>query len=896
MAINPYTRPVQYQYKPLGLEAFAVPLSNMQQQYDKTTMDIENEDFDLSYLPYGTDPERAKELLQTVKSKRDELAQNLIESKNYKQAAQKLLRLRKLWSEDPELQALQSNYKTFNELDKKEKERVDKGDITRDQYLEWKNRLISDYTTQGGASFKASQENREGEYNPVGRIARLKDQSQELEKVRLEIAKAQPEKATEIFDMYGIPLSEDERVHIGTTWKYKNADEIARETEKYLRRYPGFTEWASEVADYDLWNISQNPEKYKQTANSLLSSYLQDSNDFINQQRTRANKGDKSAQSYLESADFKELQENQQKITNMINTGEYDENIVQNLFTNKHLDKVFGSQEVADILAYKNISKDHTFRKIGDGKGSGKSSDELGAGFFTPTTYEKFDISGIQKDRVTSGRNIYNILKETNQLADGVLGIVVRGKKGTKEYDQITKDPAAMLERQKEILTAYSSVLNNGGNYKDFYNRIKKLGASEKAAATIWKKFGENNGYAVQKLQKAIENSEYDYNNYINSRQQLQSLDESASQNYDYKNIINNQIGNIRPELYSMGNPMYTNEKLYRAFDPDSYSSEQYKKAGIKKPEGTSSRQTSLLTFNQVAKLHGYKSVQDAISKGYKFEGAPIEGSFESGKISVGGAFSKTYDIINYANSLKQQLLNEGLITNEQSYRYIGDKKVDKQMTGYFLQESDLSGFQPAYTSTQQAMPGFDEQGKLLPSTQFDFNATTKPKLVKHGNSLFMEVPIKYKNEDGETIQTTTVVKPKKGNELSFERLLNHIDEATSAEDADNLDRQTNDMIKVAKFDQRFKTNFSNPLVKGISVGEERGSQETVTSLPYGVSAPGVTIDIVKISTGDGGSTMKVALTNGTEKQFLKNPETGKDFYSSDAEAVKAFIAKQMQL
>ena len=118
MPISPYSTPIQYEYKPLNLSAFAAPLSEMQQKFDIVTDAVESADFAISNLPYGTDPERAKELVKLVKSKRDELSKSLSETKNYKQAATKLKELNTLWAKDPELNALQANAKLWAERDK----------------------------------------------------------------------------------------------------------------------------------------------------------------------------------------------------------------------------------------------------------------------------------------------------------------------------------------------------------------------------------------------------------------------------------------------------------------------------------------------------------------------------------------------------------------------------------------------------------------------------------------------------------------------------------------------------------------------------------------------------------------------------------------------------------
>lgn len=903
MPITPYNTPVQYQYKPLGLEAFAAPLSQMQQRFDIDKAAIDAEDFNLSHLPYGTDPKRAKELLGTVKAKRDELATSLLETKNFREAEQKLLQLRKLWKEDPETLAIQSNYNQFQQLDKEQKERASKGEITRDQYLEWKDRTIGDYTNKGATAFKATNENREGEYNRIGYTPRLKDLSTEIEKIKLEIAKAQPEKVGDIFDMYGIPISEEDRVHIKTTWKGKSQQEIEKETEAYLRKYPGFSEWASEVADYSLYNQKKNPEKYQGTAKELVSGYLKDASSYLKKQEEAASKGNKDAKKYLESDSYKALKDVEKKMNDMIITGNYDDNIVQNLYTEQHLDKVFDSKEVSDILAYKNVTKDYQFRKIGDGSGSGKDKDEdLGMGFFTPSDYEKFDISDITKQRVQSGKALYTTASNINNIAGGVMRTAVMGPKGSKIREEMAKDPAAMRERSNQILSAASSTIANGGSSKDFYSRIRNLGVDEQTANTLYKEFTKPGGYALQKLKTEIEKSDYDFNNYVNAKDYVGNINAHSFENKNFRAVLN-EIGNDKPQINAGINTLTPEmAKQQRLFSPNSYTKEQLTKIGINAdqiPNYGSGRiigQKYNLSFDQIAKLRGYKDYADAVEKGYNFEGA-YAANFKDNEIFKNPASSTStthYNSNDVVKVLQQQLLDQGLIKNEMSYRYINDGKVDNVISKFFLQAPDLANFQPAYSSTHQNNPGFDEEGKLLPTTQLDITKTTMPKLVKHGNSIYFEVPIKYKDEDGNLVKTTTVIKPKKGTELTTERLLNRIDETTNTDDP--LDKQSNDMVKVMKFDQRFSTNFSNTLAKSVNIGDSKGSQTTISTVPFGVSAPGTNIEIVKVATGNGDYTMKVAINTNGERVFVPNPETGKDFYSHDADAVKAFIAKQMGL
>jgi len=133
MPIFPSTTPIQYEYKPLNLMAFAAPLSEMQKQLDLTKDVVGTTEFDISHLPYGTDPEKAKELKQLVESKRDEIATNLATSKNYQQAARQIKQLNNLWQKDPHKIALESNAKLFATRDAEELKRLADNKISKER-------------------------------------------------------------------------------------------------------------------------------------------------------------------------------------------------------------------------------------------------------------------------------------------------------------------------------------------------------------------------------------------------------------------------------------------------------------------------------------------------------------------------------------------------------------------------------------------------------------------------------------------------------------------------------------------------------------------------------------------------------------------------------------------
>ena len=67
-AVTPQSKPVQFEYKPLGLEAFAQPLAQKQARYDTVTKAIE--DADLSIGSLNPDDKRSSEISEVLNGKK----------------------------------------------------------------------------------------------------------------------------------------------------------------------------------------------------------------------------------------------------------------------------------------------------------------------------------------------------------------------------------------------------------------------------------------------------------------------------------------------------------------------------------------------------------------------------------------------------------------------------------------------------------------------------------------------------------------------------------------------------------------------------------------------------------------------------------------------------------
>lgn len=895
MPITPYNAPIQYEYKPLNLSSFAVPLAKMQEDFDVATAKVGETDFDLANLPYGSDPEKAKKLKELVTSKRDELAKNLAETKNYKAATSKIKELQTLWSKDPEKLALESNYKLWQERDKAERERIDNGKdnaITREYYQQWRDREINKYEENKGAAFKADYGNEEGTYNTItGQTGRLADLSKDLEEMSWKVANAVPSQRYDAFRAAGFDVDTRDKKFVETIVNEKEASVVAQRVSDYLKTLPRFRDWANEVSDYNFDAVKSNPDRFNYVAKELNNKYI----GSLDYQIKKLNKDAESDKSILNSKQYKDLLEEKQQAEQAKQTGVYDVTATKNLFQNEHLNNVYDMGALGNVFAYQNIEHNYTFRDMpdeGDDSGDG-SNKAAGDGYFIPNTEEQWSISALGKDKIEAGKNLYKTAGSINSLLKGNIGAVVMGEKGTAEYNRLMKNPDLIRARQEQLFNVITQTASKNGTWKDFKNLASRQGIkmSDNRAVTIWSNMTKKDNQAISEYQQNLESSREDFDRYSNSTNLLSKIETKIKGTTEYAEVVDN-IGNtllsnaeFSKLVPTRGNP--GNPDAVRAFNINSYTPKQLKDAGISGDKLkrnvliAGDKSIGVLTFNEVAKLHGYKSVKDAVDKGFNFYNIKIgNASTTSGsaKGTTKVSLLPSGTIKDHLNSAIDQLYKSDLGKEEMSYRYINDKNIDKQLSRFFLASSDLTSYQPAYHKSWDSVPGFTEDGKLEPSTRLNITENRAPKIVVHGNNLLYEVPITYL-KDGKVTEGTVTVKPKAGMNIRHEELLDNLD--ANSQSGTPADMQTNTMIKAAKFDVRFAGNNLSPqLIQSVEI-PQGGRPVELYNVPLDNNSDlvvekvfnnGATKPILKIKYMDRNS--------GKTLGYMKDPNTGKPFYA----------------
>ena len=254
---NPYSTPLQYEYKPLDISVLAGPLANMQQQYDLTRKQLDDTLFELKSL--SPDDTRAKEIKAALGQSVDNIAGKLLSTKDYKAAGRKLGKLNKFYNSNEEFKAIQSNYENFQKAIEEQKKRLTgkNSDLTHDEYREWYTRQMQEFIDKKGTNYK------DGDYNTIGTIGRLSNMDQEIEEWALKLLNATPMQQQhiigEIEDIAGRPF-QDQRIN--TLIEYKDKGQLTAEIYKQLSSSTRFQAWMDEKADYHHYFQSQGNPKY----------------------------------------------------------------------------------------------------------------------------------------------------------------------------------------------------------------------------------------------------------------------------------------------------------------------------------------------------------------------------------------------------------------------------------------------------------------------------------------------------------------------------------------------------------------------------------------------------------------------------------------------------------
>ena len=256
MPITPLSTPLTMEYKPLGLEAFAVPLSKLQEKFDLTKNEIDKTKYALNTL--APDDERASKLLGELDTKTKELSENLTRTGNFKEAANKLQELNNFYNTNPELGAYKKRYESYKAAyDEMEELRKDpKNNLSAEDVKKWNYYVLN---KDKGANYdKATGSYDPGDFSPTGPKLHIEMQEKAAELADM-AATNQTVAIGRLMDL-GISGEEADNL-VKRTTKFQDRNQIAKEIFNVLMHIPKYKDFLNKEAEIDFFVANDQTKK-----------------------------------------------------------------------------------------------------------------------------------------------------------------------------------------------------------------------------------------------------------------------------------------------------------------------------------------------------------------------------------------------------------------------------------------------------------------------------------------------------------------------------------------------------------------------------------------------------------------------------------------------------------
>ena len=295
MAITPLSTPLKTEYKPLGFEAFAQPLSKMSENYEKTLADVMNTDYEINRL--SKDDPRAKALLSELDQKTSDMAANLMQTKNYSQASQKLLQFNKAFNTHPELAAIKSNYEALKKAKEEMRKKVAEGKATEQDYKLWDFMVNNEF--QGTNFDKAT-----GEYKAINAAVLGDNEETNLRKEAREVAAMEEADAKEYLKG-NLQLNAFQTQQFLEKIKGVDKDKVANDITPWLLASDKYRNWSDQDATlkwyYQAHQGGEESERFKLGVIDNVSQQLVTQKDYIDTQLKTPNLSAEQIKAYQDA-------------------------------------------------------------------------------------------------------------------------------------------------------------------------------------------------------------------------------------------------------------------------------------------------------------------------------------------------------------------------------------------------------------------------------------------------------------------------------------------------------------------------------------------------------------------------------------------------------------------
>lgn len=757
MPITPYTQPVSFEYKPLGLQAFAEPLAKMQEGYDKANDILATTKYDLTSLQH--DSKRKAELEKQLDDEKLRISEGLLKNKNSKEAVRGIMSLNNISKSHPEIQALQSNLAAHQEFVKEEKAKLDKGYIGEEEFRMNVANALKKHELQGGTKYDRET----GDYNVYSGKGLGRNLRPEMDKQLSELTKLTKADKVAYATRAGIDPSRYTRLNRETHREEIDYNELHNILAGTITSNPEFINSISERKNLELDYLKyHNQDQYNKIIGDKYQNEIERISNYHQNAIEKAKQGDKASKDYLNSDSYIQSKNKLDELIGVVQSGDKDiiENQGRNMIVNGHL-KNYVEETVRPYAmagSYKDVSDKITETNMNKSQladmGIGTETPKAPSTTWTPdefspefTTTSLDDKSKDVKSVMTGNFNDLN-LKTKGALANLLPYGHEKGKFNL--HDQ--------SKQLNKILNSYNNV--QGSSYEKFKADFIKNGGSnvnEKALKGVY--FSLKNHPDVE---ASLQKTAYDMNQQSVELKTTEGIRKTAYENLsnsdEYKKeaavLYDNEAYQVNPsaklKLDENGKPIFKNkneEIIYKAMKADK-------------------DRNGYITANQYAKAAGFNSAEEFVKAGRKF---PTQDN-----LSINGAYSASANLAKI-NDLQKKHIDKDLRSKSfiTSFHITGNTKEDSALKAQTINELDaivgangenIGGLVNPYGKGMAGQTGFDEKGNWVGKK----NGKPFPAQDSYGNIL-IAIPVKVKdpNDSSRTINKIIYTKPKKGTVLT---------------------------------------------------------------------------------------------------------------------------------
>jgi len=866
MAINAFDTPIKFQYKPLGLEGFAEPLAEMQNKYDTVSNKVDELDFDISSLQ--KDGTASDEIIADLMAKRDQLAGSLSDTKNFREASKKLMKLNKEYTQNEDIKSIQSNAKQWQEADKKEQKRFDDGEISKTDLNEWRSVAMGEY--QG---FKS------GSIKTQGRVANM---DKELHDDVMSLASGAADQIERVaaklgMDPSGLKVQMQELKHT-----YKDLGQMTREITNFIKTDDRYIEYFRESADYD-WRsakLSADGDESMMVRSAYGNELANTTStlDYIDRLEKDGNAEEKAeAKRRKESGEYASLFQKADNIKASMDNGQMDPGVAKQLHENQYTNYKIGTVARAgsDLKDYRDYHLQNTFTNpvkasasgFGSGYGEGDELYDIANGTFTKRTYGH-DITSktLRDDLSTSRKKIDASFKTLDKIVHS-------------SFNKLFDSPNRFVKSAN--LNNVASAISNSTDYNSFVTKMKELNSSvvdNATLKTLYDTAHTTNGKA--NLQKAIQELEPE----VRKLKLVKSLEDRAKEEVkktsEYKSQVSEKSSVEFPlEDGSMSLPNLfgqTEEQIQKNNEDLKYLSEVKGKVAKYLGEPTANKYSYSVSVETLSKALGYANVNAFLNS-------------SDSKLNLFSGIIRDY------NKMLTTKLDEKLKDMDFSsiFTISGTSKEAnalKAQTNSFLSQivnggSGLEKLEPLFSGDNKNKPGFDENGTFI-------GKAGEAQLAGTEDGLFITTPITYTDADGNKAHTTASHKIPSNNNAWEKSMLRSI--YKTSQSMSQVDIRDREMVSSQYFNN---LHPSNTLNSNYASQVEVTKTTPITLYEY-TDGSGIKMKVVKESQAekweegkDATVSYKVMIKNNSGK-WVYLLEDGKPISTKDVNGIKSKLGE----